>query len=269
MNEKIIYDAKVEEAKKELLLALNNNLLLKLHIMFKHRDKLIFKPGFDGLMTFDRLMKFYFSSIVYDTYKEIVNEKTASKLEEIDNKIDTLTSQLKANFKVYGLEEYGLQYIGKGTLRGRWVDEEAEYDGYFTNYYYYFSYYPEIGFVEEGNNRCDLSITDDPDKIKEVLGDTRRHKKYTAKRFMEKNNHTLQEIHKCLQEKIRIITQETNPKNERDRELCEKIVQFFSIGINSVKPPKDIVDEKRSELDAMTENNHPEHEEKKIVKRKK
>ena len=265
MNEKIIDDAKVEEAKKEVLLALNNNLLQKLHIMFKHRDKLRFKSGFDGLM------KFHFSSIVYDTYKEIVNEKTASKLEEIDNKIDTLSSQLKANYHVYGLEEYGLQYIGKGTLRGKWVDEEAEYDGYFTNYYYYFSYYPEIGFVEEGNE-CGFFIKvddHDPDKIREALGDTRRHKKYTAERFMEKNNHTLQEIHKCLQEKIRIITQETNPKNERDRELCEKFVQFFSIGINSIKPPKGIVDEKRSELDAMTENNHPEHEEKKNVKRKK
>lgn len=258
MNEKSI-----DEAKKELILAFNNNVLVKLHMLFKHRDKLRFKKDLGDLMRYD------FFSIVYDTYKGIVNKKTASKLEEIDNKIDSLTSQLKADFDVYGLEGYGLQYLGKETLIGHWVDKEEEYDGYYTNYYYYFSYYPEIGFVEEGNNNRYLSIVDDPDKIKEVLGDTRRHKKYTINKFMEDNKHTLEEMHKCLQEKMRIITQETNPKNERDRELCEKIVQFFSIGINSVKAPKGIVDEKRSELDAMIDNNHPEHEEKKIANRKK
>lgn len=227
----------IEIAKNELLMSINSHK----SFFFKMRAKELFK-----------LSEADFYNELYEYYKKLIDVEMAQKLDEIDNRINDLFLSLKANFGFNNNDRFGLQFLGERTLVGRWVDQSIEHDGYFSNYYYSISYYPEVGFVEEGNE--EHSTEGYTVNVEGRLGgkyivpsDERRNPLGTVNKFMEENKEKLEEIHKALLQKIQIITTFNKTIKPEDREVCQKINNLFATAINSIKRKEQIIEDNKEQ----------------------
>ena len=207
-----------------------------------------------------------FYKAIYEIYKDVVDQKTKSKLDEIDRRINDLMGQLTTNFDWTNVEQYGLQFLGYNTFNGMWRDESDIHDGYPTKYRYGVSYYPETGFIAEDERQHgssgDLKVTIGS-KTRLIKGDERRDESATINRFLKENEEILLEIHKALLEKKEILCNVDNTELEKNKETCQKIVQLFKTSIESVKPRKredNREEENRKKVKDVT-NNKPKQSE--------
>ncbi len=194
-------------------------------------------------------------SDLYSYFKEIIDNETSIKLDQIDGDIERLFRSLKANFVICNEREYGLDCLGPNAISGYWEDKSVSYDGgYYDTTYYQIGYYPEVGFVDENNpphstkGKTTTVLGNGPySGVFEHPDDDRRDPARTVKKFMEDNKETLDELHTLLLQKKEILCTHDNTTNPKDKEICQKINYLFELGINSYEPKQKQEDKEKEE----------------------